>query len=70
MGEKTRKVTLQLVGLDGNAFNLLGQFSRAARAEGWSQEEIKAVIDNATRADYDHLLQVLIQHTEPPDDDV
>ena len=69
MEEKARKVTLQLVGLDGNAYNLLGQFSRAARAQGWSQAEIKTVCDQATSADYDHLLQVLIKNTQPPDDD-
>jgi hypothetical protein len=65
----SKKVTLQLVGLDGNAFNLLGQFQRAARRQGWSPEETKVVIDEATSGDYDHLLQVLIQHTEPPNDD-
>ena len=65
----TRKVCLDLVGLDGNAFSLLGQFQRAAREQGWSADEIKAVIDEATSADYDHLLQTLIQHTEPTADD-
>ena len=62
-----RKVCLELVGLDGNAFNLLGQFQRAAREQGWPAAEIKAVIDEATSADYDHLLQTLIKHTGPTD---
>lgn len=58
-----KKVTLQLVGLDGNAFALLGAFQRQARKEGWEQDEIKAVIDEATSGDYDHLLATLIEHT-------
>ena len=62
-----RKVCLELVGLDGNAFNLLGQFQRAAREQGWPAAEIKAVIDEATSADHDHLLRTLIEHTEPTD---
>lgn len=59
---------LDLVGLDGNAFNLLGQFQRAAQREGWTKDEIRAVFDEATRADYDHLLRTLIEHTEPSDE--
>lgn len=49
----------------GNAFNLLGHFQRAAREQGWTEREIKDVIDKATSADYEHLLQTLIKHTEP-----
>jgi len=57
------KVRLRLVGLDGNAFNLLGRFQRAAREQGWPAAEINAVIREATSGDYDHLLQTLLQHT-------
>ena len=62
-----KKVKLNLVGLDGNAFNLLAQFRRAARKQGWSHEDIKAVIEDATSGNYDHLLCVLMEHTEPDD---
>lgn len=65
MNAAHRKVKLNLVGLDGNAFNLLGQFQRAARKQGWSQQEIDVVIAQATSSNYDHLLQVLIEHTDP-----
>ena len=59
----TKKINLKLVGLDGNAFALLGAFRRQAKREGWTGEEIKIVIDEATSGDYDHLLQTLIKHT-------
>lgn len=60
-----KKVKLTLVGLDGNAFNLLGAFSRAARRQGWNAEEISKVLETAKAGDYDHLLRTLIEHTEP-----
>ena len=65
-----RKVLLRLVGLYGNAFSLLAAFRQAARRQGWTSDEIQRVTDEATRADYDHLLSVLIEHTEEPDTDV
>lgn len=60
MATKTnKKVRLTLAGFDGNAFNLLGKFTRAARKDGWTEAEIKRVTDDAKSGDYHHLLQVL-----------
>ena len=56
----------QLVGLDGNAFCLLGAFLKQARKEGWTQAETDAVLREATRGDYDHLLATLADHCEDP----
>jgi len=56
---ENKKVNLRLVGLDGNAFCLLGAFQRQARREGWSEEEIKAVIEEAKSGDYSHLIATL-----------
>lgn len=64
MATIAKKVNLDLEGQDGNAFNLLGLFQRQARKEGWSPEEIKEVINDATSSDYDHLLRVLGRHCE------
>ena len=63
------KVTMRLVGEDGNAFAILGRFQRAARKAGWSQEDITKVINDATSGDYDHLLAVICEHVEEPDED-
>ena len=62
--ESQKKVVLELVGLDGNAFSLMGAFQRAARKQGWSREEIDAVLTDCRSGDYDHLLQVLIANTQ------
>jgi hypothetical protein len=56
-------IELELVGLDGNAFSLMGAFQRAARKQSRTPEEIKAVMNDCTSGDYDHLLQVLVKHT-------
>ena len=56
-------VELELVGIDGNAFFLMGAFQRAARKQGRTPEEIKAVMDDCTSGDYNHLLSVLFSHT-------
>jgi hypothetical protein len=61
-----RKITLRLVGLDGNAFVLMGAFSRQAKTEGWTKDEIDGVLREAQSRDYDHLLATLADHCEDP----
>jgi len=48
---------------------ILGRFQREARRVGWSPEQIKAVIDDATSGDYDHLLDVMVANTEDDSED-
>jgi len=55
-------VDLRLVGLDGNVFNLMGQFQRRARREGWTVDEIKSVLDECREGDYIHLVGTLADH--------
>jgi hypothetical protein len=57
-----KKIKLKLVGLDGNAFSLMGAFKNQARKEGWTQEEIQEVLDQAMSGDYNHLLRTLHSH--------
>jgi hypothetical protein len=60
----TKKINLRLTGLDGNAFSLMGAFSARAKKEGWTADEVKAVIDEATKGDYGHLLRTLAAHCQ------
>ncbi len=60
----TKKVPLELEGMDGNAFSILGAWRKLARKSGWSEEEIKSVMDDAKSGDYDHLLSVIMRHSE------
>jgi len=58
-----KKINLELLGLNKNAFALIGAFQKQARREDWTAEEIKEVLDEAKNGDYDHLLRTLIKHT-------
>lgn len=58
-----KKVDLELLGTDGNAFMVLGAFSRQAKKEGWTAEEISKITNEATKGDYDHLLQTILSYT-------
>jgi hypothetical protein len=59
----------KLVGEDGNAFSIMGRFSRAARRAGWTKEDIDAVLDDAKSGDYDHLLTVFMPYEDYGDED-
>ena len=50
-----------LVGVDGNAFAVMGYVGRAMRESGFSREEIEAYYTDAKSSDYDHLLAVSIE---------
>ena len=57
-----QKPKLSLVGQDGNAFMILGLAKRAAKKAGWSEQEIKCFINEATGGDYDNLLQTCMKY--------
>lgn len=61
------KVILDLVGVDGNAFAILGTFRQYAKKQGWTPKEINAVCDEAKKGDYDHLLATISAHCESPE---
>jgi hypothetical protein len=68
MTTPTKKVKLTLTNLDGNCFALLGAFQKAARRQGWSQDEIKIVLDECMKGDYDHLLATLANVCDDEED--
>jgi hypothetical protein len=49
-----------LVGVDGNAFKVMGYVRRAMRDCGKPQEEGDAYVMDAMNGDYDHLLAVSV----------
>ena len=58
------KVKMELVGLDGNAFFLMGSFQKNARRQGWSAEEISVVLDKCQSGNYDNLLRTLMENID------
>ena len=50
-----------LVGVDGNAFSVMGYVARAMKNEGMSREEVSAYREDAMSGDYNHLLCVSLE---------
>lgn len=50
-----------LVGVNSNAFAVMGYVVHAMQTEGFSREEINAYHDRATSSDYDNLLRESIE---------
>lgn len=64
-----KTVNLDLVGVNGNAFMIMGVFQKQARREGWTKEEIDFVLDEAKSSDYNHLLANISSYCEPLNED-
>lgn len=54
--------SIRLQGPSGNAFALMGQFSKEAKRQGWSEHEINKVIAECMSNDYKHLVATLAAH--------
>lgn len=52
------KPVLVLTGVDGNAFSILGQARKVARANNM---DWKPIMDEVLSGDYDHLLQTMMK---------
>lgn len=63
-----KTVNLDLVGVNGNAFMIMGVFQRQAKKEGWSISEIEMVLAEAKNGDYNHLLATISNHCELKDE--
>lgn len=59
-----KTVDLDLVGIDGNAWSILGYFRREAKRQGWSNDEIDIVSKQATSGNYDNLLATIMMYIE------
>ena len=55
-------VPCNLIGVDGNAFALMGHWRKNAKRAGRTQEEIKLVLDEAMQGDYNQLISTLLKY--------
>lgn len=53
-----------LVGVNGNAYAVMGYTAKAMRREGFSQEEIDEMYEKAKSGDYDSLLMVCMEYVD------
>ena len=63
-----KTVNLDLTTIDSNIFAIMGAFSRQARREKWTQQEIDAVLEEAKSGDYDHAIATISDYCDPEDD--
>ena len=59
-----KKPHVELVGLDGNAFSILGRVRDAMRKIGWSQAEIAEFTNTAMAGDYNALIRTVCKYCE------
>lgn len=59
---------LDLVGIDGNAGAVIGAVARALRRAGNPPHIVDAFRLEATKGNYDHLLQIAMAYTCDPED--
>ena len=59
--KKVRTKPFTLVGVDGNAWAVMGYVQNAMRTAKMSNDEIKKYHENATSGDYNHLLRVSVE---------
>lgn len=57
-----KKVKMSLVGVNGNAFAVMGVFQTNAKRQGWTDDEINAVLKEAQSSDYNHLLETIVDN--------
>jgi hypothetical protein len=61
MNVKHPEVIVELTGMDGNAFAVLGKVGKALKHAKLEKEEVEAFYAEATSGDYDHLLQTCMR---------
>lgn len=64
MTDKKLKKDIFARKIDGNAYAILGAFSKQARLEGWDKAEIDEVMTEAKEGTYAELMQTLMRHIE------
>jgi len=69
MTPKFPDVKVKLVGEDGNAFAIMARVSKALRREGVRQSDIDAFVEEATKGNFDNLLQIVMKTVTVDDDD-
>lgn len=66
--EINKTVNLDLTTIDSNIFAIFGAFSRQARHEKWTQQEIDSVLEEAKSGDYYHAVATISDYCISDDD--
>ncbi|MDD3052502.1 MAG: hypothetical protein PHR06_15365 [Candidatus Cloacimonetes bacterium] len=55
-------ISVQLIGENGNAFNIIGKVRKEMKRNGVSNDEIDLFINEAMSGDYDNLLRTCMKY--------
>ena len=58
---KYPEVQFQIVGIDGNAFSIMGTAQKAARRAGLSKDQIEEYLNEAMSGDYDNVISTTMR---------
>ncbi len=61
---KYPEIEVELSGVDGNVFSILGKVRSALRKAKVPNEDIQEFTDEATSGDYDHALQTCMDYVD------
>lgn len=61
MNPKYPEITVNLTGVDGNAFSIIGKCRTQAKRKGISNEELEKFQKECMSGDYDNLLQTCMK---------
>lgn len=56
------KPPLEIIGKDGNVFNIIGLAVKTAKKAGWDEKRIKKFQEDCFSGDYDHVLQLCMEN--------
>jgi hypothetical protein len=59
-----KRPVIKLVGVDGNAFGIMGKVKRVLRSAGADQEYINKYLQESMSGDYNHLLSTAMNYVE------
>ncbi len=62
MKDDNKKVVGDIVGVNGNSFMLMAHFKKLAWKQGFKNEWIENVLNEAVSGDYNHLINTLDNH--------
>ena len=58
------KIQFDIANCHRSASSIIDGWRRAARNQGWSEDDIEAVLAEAKSGDYDHLVQTIMGYSE------
>ena len=62
------RISVKLVGEDGNAYAIMGRVSKAARKAGWTAEQVEILMTEMRSGDYNNLLATAMEYCDDTGD--